>query len=76
MNYQLTCSLKVYKIIDFESFDNFILYYFKCGYALPESNLNIKNYNTLKTLLSVSYKEKHRQCLIECDKIKKLLDKI
>lgn len=49
------------KIIDFEIFDDLILYYTNDGKAYPESKLNCVGVNSLYESLNISMEEKNRQ---------------
>jgi hypothetical protein len=58
---EINNSYETVKIIDFEFFDNLILYYTDNGKAYPESELNCIGVNSITKLLNTSREEKKRQ---------------
>ena len=58
---EINDSYETVKIIDFEFFDNLILYYTDNGNAYPEVDLNCIGVNYLTELLNTSRVEKNRQ---------------
>ena len=58
---EINNSYETIKIIDFEFFDNLILYYTDNGKAYPEVDLNRIGVNSLTELLNTSRVEKNRQ---------------
>jgi len=63
-----TNTLKTYKIKDYESFGEMVLYYFEDGTALPEKDIKVKGFTMIKEIISIPNEEKNRQYR-ECIKL-------